>query len=416
MKPDRAPSPDVPPPFLDREPPPLVVRGVSNLILFAFAVVVALAFLIELPVTVSGPFTLTPVRGADPVRAPRSGIVAEVAAVEGRSVARGDRLFRLRSELAGDRAGEAAMLSIAIRGAEGKLEHQRARHESQAAADRDELAGLARQTVTLSREIELAEQRGALARRQLDRYRALYGERLTGADEVQARELEVTRADMDLAHLRTALEQARASADRLRHEADARRVEDLETRRQLEEEGARARARLASLTGGALPASGDELAITSPCAGVVVRLHVRAASAVVAEADPLCELVCDGEELRADISIIDNGMGLVTHGQQVKLYYDAFPYHRHGVRYGTVQWIGPVGAAAAGAARPGGPAFRVLADVRDREFRVRGAPYPLLPGMTGRAEIIVARQSVVAFVLEPIRGLRERLDGGPRGP
>ena len=53
----------------------------------------------------------------------------------------------------------------------------------------------------------------------------------------------------------------------------------------------------------------------------------------------------------------------------------------HGVRSGTVRWIGPAGAAKAE-----GPAFRVLADPDDRELRVRGAPYPLLPGMTGRAE------------------------------
>ena len=92
----------------------------------------------------------------------------------------------------------------------------------------------------------------------------------------------------------------------------------------------------------------------------------------------------------------------------MKLFYDAFPYQRHGVRYGTVRWIGPAGAVKAD-----GPAFRVLADPGDREFRVRGAPYPLLPGMTGRAEIIVAEQSALAYVLEPLRALREDLGRGP---
>jgi hypothetical protein len=44
---------------------------------------------------------------------------------------------------------------------------------------------------------------------------------------------------------------------------------------------------------------------------------------------------------------------------------------------------------------------------------VRDAPYPLLPGMTGRAEIIVAEQSALAYVLEPVRALREDLGRGP---
>ena len=70
-------------PFLERDPPPRIARGLADLILLAFAVAVILAVVIELPVTVAGPFTLVPVRGSDPLRAPRAGIVTEVAALEG---------------------------------------------------------------------------------------------------------------------------------------------------------------------------------------------------------------------------------------------------------------------------------------------------------------------------------------------
>jgi hypothetical protein len=33
--------------------------------------------------------------------------------------------------------------------------------------------------------------------------------------------------------------------------------------------------------------------------------------------------------------------------------------------------------------------------------------------MTGRAEVVVARQSAIAFALEPVRALRENLGRGP---
>lgn len=396
-------------PFLDADPPPLIVRAAAVMLLALFVVALVLAIVIELPVTVTGRFTLVPVRGADPLRAPRAGIVAEVAAVDGASVDRGAPLFRLRSELAGDRMGEVATLEITAKGAEAKIRNERARSESQAEADRVELRGLQRRVAALGREIELAEQRAALARKVAERARGVYAERLVVYEEVQAKELDVTKAEMELARLRTEQEQAQAAAERLAHEANVKARALEETERALREEAERARVRLATLRSAPVSSAGNEVVISAPCAGTVVRLHARAAGAVVAEGDALAELVCAGEELRAEISIVDKGMGLVAPGQQAKLFYDAFPYQRHGIRYAAVRWIGP-----AGSAKPDAPAFRVLADLRDKDFRVRGAPYPLLPGMTGTAEIIVAQQSAIAYVFEPVRALRENLRRGPQ--
>ena len=53
------------------------------------------------------------------------------------------------------------------------------------------------------------------------------------------------------------------------------------------------------------------------------------------------------------------------------------------------------------------------AQILGADFDVRGAPYPLLPGMTGRAEIIVAEQSALAYVFEPIRALGQQVERGP---
>jgi multidrug efflux pump subunit AcrA (membrane-fusion protein) len=402
----RRPTPEAP--FLDADPPPVIVRALADLLALGFVVMLVLSVAVRLPVTVAGRFALTPVRGADPVRAPRAGVVVEAPLLEGRVVEKGQTLFRIRSEIAGDRAGEAATLEISARGAEARLGNERARHESQAAADRDQRRGLERRAVALGVEIELAEKKVGLARRLVEHWRRVYEERLGSFDDVQAREVEVTRSEMELARLRSEQDQARSAAERLRHQMEAQERAIVELERELREEAERARVRLSTLRSAPLPSLGNELSIAAPCAGTVVRLHVRASSAVVGEGDPLCDLVCAGEELRAEISVVDSGMGLIAPGQQVKLFYDAFPYQRHGVRYGTVRWIGPSGAV-----KPDAPAFRVLTQLSDREFRVRGAPYPLLPGMTGRAEIIVAEQSALVFALEPVRALREHLDRGP---
>jgi multidrug efflux pump subunit AcrA (membrane-fusion protein) len=395
-------------PFLDAAPPPLVVRAAATMLLVLFATALVLSVVLELPVTVDGRFTLVPVRGADPLRAPRAAIVAEVAVVEGAGVDRGAPLFRLRSELAGDRMGEVAALEIGARGAIAKIENERARQDRQLEADRAALRGLTRQAAALGREITLAERKAALARALSAHASVAFDERLVTYEEVQAKELEVTRADLELARLRTEQEQAESGAERLGHEIEVKARTTEEAVRALREEAERAQVRLATLRSAPVTSSGNEVVVVAPCAGTVVRLHARAAGAVVAEGEALGEIACAGEELRAEISVVDKGMGLVVPGQQAKLFYDAFPYQRHGVRYAAVRWIGPAATPKADA-----PAFRVLAELRDREIQVRGAPYPLLPGMTGTAEIIVARQSALAYVFEPVRALRENLGHGP---
>ena len=398
-------------PFLDPEPPPRVVRALADLIVVAFALALALSILIRLPVTVSGRFALVPVRGADPLRAPRAGIVSVVAAGEGALVEKGAPLFRLRSELAGDRAGEVAQLTIALRGTELRRENERARAASQAEADRDELEGLRRRSASLGREIALAERKAELAGKVVAHARTAHREGLVAYDEVQAKELTAAQAELELVRLRSEREQAAVSAERLGHEMQGKERALAEAMRALAEEADRARVRLATLRAAPAVGEGNELRLDAPCAGTVVRLHARAPGAVVAEGETLAELVCAGEELRAEISVADRGMGLVTPGQRAKLFYDAFPYQRHGVRYATVRWIGP-----APVARPESPAFRAHADLADRDLRAGGACRELRPGMTGDAEIIVAEQSALAYVLEPLRAVRENLATAPAAP
>ncbi len=93
----------------------------------------------------------------------------------------------------------------------------------------------------------------------------------------------------------------------------------------------------------------------------------------------------------------------------MKLRYDAFPYQRYGVRYGTVRWIGPAGFAS----RDSG-AFRALVDLRDTTISIRGLPQPLMPGMEGLADVVVGRRSLVGLAFEPLRALKENMAEGPR--
>ena len=44
---------------------------------------------------------------------------------------------------------------------------------------------------------------------------------------------------------------------------------------------------------------------------------------------------------------------------------------------------------------------------------VLGKPAPLKAGMGGRAEVVIARRSLISFALDPIRQLRENMAAPP---
>jgi membrane fusion protein len=123
---------------------------------------------------------------------------------------------------------------------------------------------------------------------------------------------------------------------------------------------------------------------------------------VVKEGEVLSEIACDGARLQGELELPQAGVPMVRAGQGVKLRFDAFPYQRYGVRFGTVRWLGPSGSTE----RDSG-AFRALVDLQDSIIRVQGRAEPLRPGMGGLADIVVGRRSLVSFALEPVRALKE---------
>jgi multidrug efflux pump subunit AcrA (membrane-fusion protein) len=125
----------------------------------------------------------------------------------------------------------------------------------------------------------------------------------------------------------------------------------------------------------------------------------------------LAEVSCSDEKLEAELMLPERGMALVRTGQPVKLLYDAFPYERYGAHYGTLRWLSPSSTSEAG-----GTAFRALADIESATVGVQGLRRPVLPGMTGRAAVIVGRRSLASYAVEPLRQLRESVAAGPQIP
>jgi len=396
-----------PPPFLDSEPPPWAMRALATILLLLFAAGVAAIFIVQVPETIAATFVLEPVRGTDPVRALHRGTVSDVRVTESQTVGARDVLFVLASEQVGDRVAERQTVTTRLSGGRGRLGNERAKYESQRQADAQEQRRLEQRLAVLDRQAQLKAAQLALSKEVADRRRREYEAGVVSWLDANRPTLEVDQLESELEGLHSESTDATNALSRLAYEAAARRAGFTEVERAIEEELAGFQARKDVLERDPLR-NGNAMAIQAPCAGTVVTLHVRQAGAVVDENDLLAEVVCAGDPLQAELLLPERGMALVRVGQPVKLLYDAFPYERYGVQYGTLRWLSPASTNG-----PGGASFRVFADLDAESVGVQGQPRAVLPGMTGRAAIVVGRRSLASYAIEPLRQLRESLSSGP---
>jgi multidrug efflux pump subunit AcrA (membrane-fusion protein) len=395
-------------PFLPSDPPPFAARSLAWLLIALFAVAVAVSVAVKVPETVIAPFALVPVRGTDPVRAPRGGTVTEALAVEGRPVVKGARLFAIRSQEFGDRASERKALEGSLRGFAGSLSNARERFNSEASATREEARGLADRAAYLDRMLALKREQLTLTKEQSERAQKLADQGLASLNDRSDAQIRHGQAVMELEQLQADRSATQTAIERLRDMAAAKGTQFHEEERILEEKIAQARIRIEALSGEAPAARRDgsenELAVSSPCDGTILGVTARRAGAVVREGDVLAEVACSAETLQAELSLPQGGLARIHPGQSVRLLLEAFPYQRYGVRGGRVRWASPSGVGSRETTT-----FPVLVDLDEQAIPADGESRPLLPGMRGTARVVVGRRTLVEYAFEPLRQLRENI-------
>ena len=397
-----------PPPFLDPTPAPWAARALATILLLLFVIGMAALVLVQVPETVSAAFVLEPTRGADPVRTLHDGTLATVSIEEAQTVEPGAVMFVIRSEPLGDRVAERQTVEARLRGGTGRSSNERQKYESQRSADEQEQRRLEQRLVNLKRQVEIKEQQLKLTREIAARMRQGADSGISSWMEASRPQLDADRLSGEIEQLQNDIADTTNTLARLLYEMASNRAAFEEVQRAIGEEAAGLRARKDVLDGDTGRNQGGTMLISAPCAGTVTRLHVKNAGAVVHEGDLLAEIVCAGEHLQAELTLPERGMALVRTGQPVKLLYDAFPYERYGVHYATLRWISP--ASMTSASR--GPAFRAFAELDETAVGVAGDLRPVLPGMTGRAAVIVGRRSLASYAIEPLRQMRESLSTG----
>jgi membrane fusion protein len=396
-------------PFLETAPPHWAARGLSYVMILLFLTAVIISIFLHLPETVSSPFTLVPVRGTDAVRTPRSGVVVEAPASEGQSVAKGATIFVIRSRDVGDRFSELETLENQLTNNAESLANARRKYESGRRADEEEARRLEATRSHQEQMLALRTEQLSVAREQLERSKKLADQGLTSWVEYTDYKLKASQSALELQQLETQQRDNLAAIEKLRHDAAMRETEFHELERSLRETAASSGFRAKALSGDLAGSAGNDFAVRAPCSGTLLRLEARRPGAVVAEGAVVGEIACTGERLQAELAVPQAGLAQVRPGQPVKLLYDAFPYQRYGVQYGSVRWTSPASVTVNDA-----PSFRVFVDLKDQAVRVSGQPRPLMAGMGGTARVIVGSRSLISYAFGPLRQLKENLAAPPK--
>lgn len=394
--------------FLSLAPPHWAARSLSYAIIAVIVIGAIASVVIKLPETVTADFVLVPERGTDPIKATRQGIVNHLFVSEGQSVNQGDVIATLRSESAGDRAAEMMTIQTQMAGAGESFINSKAKFTAQNLADEQEMRKLAGRVEHLGDLVAIKRQQLGLLKQMVESYEKLYREGIASRAQLTDKQLEAADLQVELEKLIAEQMETRTAVEKLKFDGSARRSEFKEVERTYKEATATNEIRVAALKAGLAGSEGNEIRLTAPCAGTILRLSVKGSGAVLHEGSTVAELVCEGERLLAELSVPETGFGKLKTDQGVKLKYDAFPYQRYGVKYGRLTWLSPATVQTEDRS-----SFKARVEISDSELLTQQESSRLRAGMKGKAEIVIGKRSLIEYVFEPLRQLKENLSDVP---
>ncbi|MGH9768920.1 MAG: hypothetical protein ACREAB_15920, partial [Blastocatellia bacterium] len=251
------------------------------------------------------------------------------------------------------------------------------------------------------RQLELTRQMAAS-------YEKLYREGIASQAQYAAKQIEVSELMSEVERLVAEQRDARIEVEKLKLGETARQTDFREYERKLKEATQTQEIRVTAIKSGLANTDGDQVRLVAPCAGTILKLRVKDSGAMVGEGETVAELACGGEQLVAELTVPESGVGKLKLDQGVKLKYDAFPYQRYGVKYGKLSWVSPAKGEGETA-----QSFKARAELSEKEITVKGQPRPFAAGMSGVAEIVVGKRTLISYVFEPIRQLRENMADAP---
>ena len=148
--------------------------------------------------------------------------------------------------------------------------------------------------------------------------------------------------------------------------------------------------------------------IKSPVHGLVKNIRSNTLGGVVGPGAPIMEIVPLGEHTLIEARVKPGEIGFLQVGQTAKVKLTAYDSTIYGALDGRIDSISP---DALGDPDRGGTTdptyYRVMLRVDANTLHEKGKTLPVLPGMTGSAEVRIGERSVLNFLLRPMLKSKE---------
>jgi HlyD family secretion protein len=142
--------------------------------------------------------------------------------------------------------------------------------------------------------------------------------------------------------------------------------------------------------------------VKAPFDGVVY--NVKVTQGPVQQGEELLSILPENQDLIMEVKVMNQDVGFIHPGQDVKVKLATFPYQEFGILKGKVLDVSPDAVVEKDEnGRPAGPVFLTRVKLTEKSsVVVRGQDVPLTPGMAGTADIVTRPKTILSFVLEPV--------------
>lgn len=337
------------------------------------------------------------------------GVVTELHVEEGQLVKKGDRLLVINSDRQASGGGDVAGRGLGALTARQQLaEAQVTLAGGRASAERARLATVIssaeQQAISLRDQIGLQEQVVASNQQMFDQVTSVVERGFVTKVELERRRQTLLSSQQTLANLRQQLTARTAEAQQARDQLASVAIDAQQGIAQIREGLQALSAEQARLEGE------QSYALTAPINGRVTAL-TAGLGRPVNSARPIMVIVPDGAELMAELYAPTRAVGFVEPGKETRLLYDAFPYQRFGSFGGKVADISRIAVDPRETDIPfpfEEPVYRIKVNLDQQAVKGFGGLSPLQAGMTLRANIVLERQTFLAWLLQPLNAVLNR--------
>lgn len=150
--------------------------------------------------------------------------------------------------------------------------------------------------------------------------------------------------------------------------------------------------------------------VTAPIDGVITAINVSTGDSIGSDR-PILSILPMDNHLFAWLLIPSRAAGLTNDGQRVRLMYDSFPYQKFGTQAGTIISISDAAinpGQLAGPVQVHEPVFIAKVALQKNTITAFGKEKPLQADMLLTADIVLAKRSILDWVLNPLYALRGR--------